>query len=46
MSSVEIEEDAAAQTLADLAPGDERDRAPAAHGATSSRKSSASDGGP
>ena len=40
------EEGAAAQPLADLAPGDERDRAPAAHRATSSRKSSASDGGP
>ena len=40
------EEHAAAQPLADLAPGDERDRAPPAHRATSSRKSSASDGGP
>ena len=40
------EEHLAAQALADLAPGDERDRAPAAHGATSSRNSSASVGGP
>ena len=41
-----VEERTASQPLADLTPGDEDDRAPAAHGSTSSRKSSASEGGP
>ena len=40
------EEDLAAQPLADLALGDEPDRARAGHRSTSSRKSSDSEGGP
>ena len=46
MSDRRDQKGAAAQALADLAPGDECDRTPAAHGPTSSTKSSASVGGP
>ena len=46
MTTVEAMNTLLRSALADLAPRDERDGAPSAHGATSSRKSSASDGGP